>query len=154
MPQLAKGGKWVFGWVTVGADRRIRIPPDAWNEYGFREGADALLLRGSVASGGVAVGLSDRVPAILHTRVIAGTSCEPDRFVRLPEMPGVDPGQRLLAVRGSGLALSLLAKGRIYEMARTHPLMNERPEEVDLSLPASTTGGHPTPAAGDAREIR
>ena len=52
MPRLDKGGKWVFGWVIVDADRRIRVPQDAWTEYGFKAGDEALLLNGSKTSGG------------------------------------------------------------------------------------------------------
>ena len=36
MPQLVKGGKWVFGWIVVGRLKKIRIPPEAYNEYGFQ----------------------------------------------------------------------------------------------------------------------
>jgi len=28
MPQLVKGRKWVFGWVVVGQQGEVRIPPD------------------------------------------------------------------------------------------------------------------------------
>jgi hypothetical protein len=47
MPQLAKGGKWVFGWVVVGKRRSITIPPDAYREHGFRPGDEVVFLRGS-----------------------------------------------------------------------------------------------------------
>ena len=50
MPQLGKGGKWVFGWVHVNLDRSISIPPEAWAEYGFEEGVEVVLLRGSASS--------------------------------------------------------------------------------------------------------
>jgi len=29
MPQLAKGGKWVFGWVVLGQNYELSIPPAA-----------------------------------------------------------------------------------------------------------------------------
>jgi len=29
MPQLVKGGKWVFGWVIVGFQGELTIPPEA-----------------------------------------------------------------------------------------------------------------------------
>jgi hypothetical protein len=35
MPQLSKGGKWVFGWAIVGPDRNVLIPTQAYQEYGF-----------------------------------------------------------------------------------------------------------------------
>lgn len=52
MPQLVKGAKWCFGWVVVTPMLRLLIPPDAWDEYGFRFGEDALFLPGSKRSGG------------------------------------------------------------------------------------------------------
>jgi len=38
-----------------------------------------------------------------------------------PPDVGVRPGDRLLAVRGSGYALGLLARGPIYKEATQHP---------------------------------
>ncbi len=38
MPQLVKGGKWVFGWVVVRAGKKIAVPPEAYREYGFQAG--------------------------------------------------------------------------------------------------------------------
>jgi len=57
MPQLVKGGKWVFGWTVVSSAGEVRIPPEAYAEYGF------------------------------------------------PSATGFQNGERLLVVRGSGLAL-------------------------------------------------
>jgi hypothetical protein len=51
MPQLVKGGKWVFGWVIVGRQREMQIPPEANAEYGFQTGDQVFLLPGSRRSG-------------------------------------------------------------------------------------------------------
>ena len=123
MPQLEKGGKWVFGWVDVRPDRTVQIPPEAWQEYGFLEGTEAVFLRGSATSGGFALGVSSKVPAMLLTRAIGRTIFGPGETARIPDEVGIHPGQRLLAVRGSGHALGLLTRGRIYELALTHPAM-------------------------------
>jgi hypothetical protein len=56
MPQLVKGGKWVFGWVIVGSGGEITIPPEAYREYGFRAGDEVVFLQGSRRSGGFGVG--------------------------------------------------------------------------------------------------
>jgi hypothetical protein len=61
MPQLVKGGKWVFGWVIVGQRREIQIPPEACAEYGFQTGGRVLLLSGSRRSGGSALGGTRRL---------------------------------------------------------------------------------------------
>jgi len=56
MPQLVKGGKWVFGWAVVGPGGGIRIPPQAYAEYGFQPGERVLFLHGSQRSGGFGIG--------------------------------------------------------------------------------------------------
>jgi len=38
MPRITKGGKWIYGWVVVGVDFMIQIPPVAHREYGFQPG--------------------------------------------------------------------------------------------------------------------
>jgi hypothetical protein len=122
MPQLVKGGKWVFGWVIVGPRGAFTIPPEAWNEYGFQAGDEVLFMPGSRRSGGF--GLS-------HSRLLAGTPLQSRALARgrvdglgrvmAPTAVGVQPGDRLLAVRGSGQALGFVAQGPIYEEALRHP---------------------------------
>ncbi len=52
MPRLVKGAKWVYGWVVVGPEGEITIPPDAWREYGFQSGGEAIFVPSSRRSGG------------------------------------------------------------------------------------------------------
>ena len=47
MPRLVKGAKWTFGWVVVGPGGEIAIPLEAWREYGFRAGGEAIFTPGS-----------------------------------------------------------------------------------------------------------
>jgi len=124
VPQLAKGGKWVFGWAIVGQQRELRIPPQAWEEYGFQVGEEAILLRGSRTSGGFGVStprLLARAKVPLQSRVLARGVIAADGRLVLPPEAGMRPGQRLLVVRGSGRALGFLARGPIYELALEHP---------------------------------
>ena len=122
MPQLAKGGKWVFGWVVVGQDREIRVPPEAWTEYGFQMRDDILFTRGSRRSGGFGVG---RREVLAHSPILARALAEgriaKQGMVSLPQTLDAQPGERLLAARGSGLALGFLQRGPIYEEALKHP---------------------------------
>lgn len=124
MPQLAKGGKWVFGWAEVDGRREIRIPPEAYLEYGFRPGEPVWFIAGSRTSGGFAVFREARKkePAIpLERRALARGAIGEDGRVRLPPETGVEPGERLLTVQGSGLALGFLRQGPIVTEARKHP---------------------------------
>ena len=123
MPQLAKGGKWVFGWVVINADRHIRIPQDAWSEYGFEAEQEAMFLKGSNTSGGFAIGAAERIPEILTGRRLGTGRFRSDRIIQIPPDIDVEPWQKLLAVRGSGHALGFLTRGPIFELALRHPTM-------------------------------
>jgi len=121
MPQLAKGGKWVFGWVVVRAGKKITIPPEAYREYGFQAGEEILFTRGSRPSGGFGIGRATRFPPLLKKRVLAQGRMGKRGVVVLPPEVEIQAGDRLLTVRGSGYALGFLAQGLIYEEALRHP---------------------------------
>jgi len=122
MPQLTKGGKWVFGWAVVGGQNEILIPPAAYREYCFQAKEAVVFTRGSRRSGGFGLGKPEVVASsVIRTRIIGqGVMDEQGRVVLFP---GVDakPGERLLAVRGSNLVLSFLRGGPIFEEALRHP---------------------------------
>jgi hypothetical protein len=121
MPQLEKGGKWVFGWVVVRAGKKIAVPPEAYREYSFQAGGEIVFTRGSQRSGGFGIGRADKVPALLRKRVLAQGQMSKNGRVVLPSEVEVQTGDRLVAVRGSGLALGFLARGPIYQEALKHP---------------------------------
>lgn len=122
MPQLAKRGKWVFGWSTVSPDGKIYIPPEAYAEYGFQPAENAIIIRGSRRSGGFAIGRPEKLlSSPLASRFIGQTTIGRQGQVQLPPDIGVQPGDRLVVVRGSGLALGFLQRGPVYEEALRHP---------------------------------
>jgi len=122
MPQLAKGGKWVFGWVVVGSGNAIRIPPAAFSEYGFHAGETAFLTRGSRRSGGFGIGRQEKLAnSPLRPRFLGQVKIGAERRVLLPHEADVQSGEHLLVVRGSGLALGFIQRGPIYEEAQRHP---------------------------------
>jgi len=63
VPRLTKGAKWTYGWVVVGPDGKITIPPPAWDEFGFQAGDEAIFTPGSRKSGGFAVSTPTLVAA-------------------------------------------------------------------------------------------
>jgi len=121
MPRLAKGGKWVYGWVVVTARGEITIPPAAQNEYGFRVGDELILVLGSQRSGGFGLGAPARMATYLGTRALGCSRIDEGGHVLLPPGLGVQPGDRLVVVKGSGHALGFIARGPIYEVALQHP---------------------------------
>ena len=52
MPQLVKGGKYIFGWAKIGNNGEIRIPPEAYHEYDLKKDKNSILFSGSKTSGG------------------------------------------------------------------------------------------------------
>ena len=129
MPRLVKGAKWTFGWVEVGPAREIAIPPEAWEEYGFRAGDDAIFTPGSRRSGGFSISTqalmaeaSGRMGGAELNRL--GRSRFGEGRVTLPPEIDLAPGARLLAVRGSGFGLGFVARGPIYQEALNHPALD------------------------------
>ena len=90
MPQLVKGGKWVFGWVLVGVRRELAIPPAAWDEYGFQIGDEVTFIAGSRRSGGFGLchpRLLATMPMPFRTRALAVGHVDRASRVMLPS-PG------------------------------------------------------------------
>jgi len=123
MPRLVKGGKWVYGWSIVGRASRVCIPPDAYREYWFQAGDRVVFLRGSRTSGGCSVARSEAVmvsPVPLVRRSLGTGIMQAGGRVALPRSLDIRPGERLLVVRGSGIALGLIQRGPIFEEAMAH----------------------------------
>jgi len=123
MPQITKGGKWVFGWVVVGQNRQIVIPPEAYAEYSFQPGEAMVFLRGSRRSGGFSVGRRAKLEAsqtLLQQRALGQSEIGEGGRIEAPLESGVQPGDRLLAVRGSGFAVLFISRGPIFQRALTH----------------------------------
>ncbi|MBN1181082.1 MAG: hypothetical protein JXB49_02265 [Bacteroidales bacterium] len=55
MPQLVKGGKYIFGWTTINSDLRIRIPDETYGEYQLMKADKVIILSGSKSSGGFSI---------------------------------------------------------------------------------------------------
>jgi hypothetical protein len=125
MPRLVKGAKWTFGWVVIGPEREITIPPEAWEEYGFRAGVEAIFTPGSRKSGGFGIS----TPALMaeasgkmggaDLRELGRSRFGDGRVVVPPDLD-VESGDRLLTVRGSCYGLGFVARGPIYEEAFAH----------------------------------
>jgi hypothetical protein len=126
MPRLVKGAKWTFGWVVIGPEREIVIPPEAWGEYGFQAGDEAIFTPGSRESGGFGVS----TPALMADarekmggaglRELGRSRLGDGQLIVPPEI-AVKPDDRLLTVRGSCYGLGFIARGPIYEEALKHP---------------------------------
>jgi bifunctional DNA-binding transcriptional regulator/antitoxin component of YhaV-PrlF toxin-antitoxin module len=120
MPRSAKGGKWVYGWIVVGPQREITIPPEAQGEYGFQAGDQVIFLQGSQRSGGFGIGTPTQMSISLGKRVLGRSRIGEDGQVVVPTEVDVRPGDRLVAMRGNRYALGFVTRGPIYEAAAEH----------------------------------
>jgi bifunctional DNA-binding transcriptional regulator/antitoxin component of YhaV-PrlF toxin-antitoxin module len=147
MPQLVKGGKHAFGWSRVSNLGRIVIPPEALVEYCLKESEKLILVPGSRTSGGF--GLAPQksmlrsplgVVAEVHPRLgklqmpegeVVEYKGKPYCWVELRnggvtipprtlEKYGIKIGEKILVIRGSGLAIGFAVRGPIIEEAKRH----------------------------------
>ncbi len=149
MTQIVKGGEYVYGWSKVGQTGRVAIPREAMDEYGFKEHDKVILMSGSRRSGGFAMTTPSllrgtplsavlqrfprlrtfQMPEARVVRVGGRAFCwaliDESGHLTLPGETlreyGIMPGDRLLTVRGSRLALGFARRGPIVDEAATHP---------------------------------
>ena len=148
MPRLVKGAKYVYGWSEVQSNGRVRVPDEALADYSLKPPIKTILLSGSRRSGGFGVTTpsllkNSRLSVILdenpklaefqlpegETVTVAGNPCcwvtlKPDGSIAVPletlKQYGVHPGDRLLSVRGSRLAVGFIVKGPLIDEAKKH----------------------------------
>jgi len=149
MPQLVKGGKYVFGWTIVYPDGSILIPHEAKEEYNFIKGDKLIIMSGSKTSRGFAI---TTINKILNTPLLNRIKQFPELYLYRKLENGylaykeniytwstlnsngyftippdviqkffVRPGDKLLVGRGSGLALAFIKQGTIINEAMKHP---------------------------------
>lgn len=149
MPQLAKGGKYVFGWCVIGKSGDFLIPEEARLEYRLKPGEKVILMPGSRTSGGFTICRISMIKQSIFSEILlqvpglANLEIEPGRIVSVgnrslcwftirddgslalsaPALDayGVTPGNRLLAVRGSNVGVGMIVRGPIIEEALKHP---------------------------------
>ena len=147
MPHLVKGGKHVFGWSIVRDPGRIVVPPEALTEYRLREPGKVILLPGSRTSGGFGLASaasqkSPSLPVLAEVRARLEESHTPEGELlehkgkaycrlelrqggvtvspRILQKYGIRIGDKLLVIRGSGLAIGFAVRGPIVEEAKKH----------------------------------
>lgn len=148
MPQLVKGGKYAFGWTRAGEAGRIRIPPEVMTEYSLKNSHKMIVLAGSRTSGGFGLASTESIkssalkavlavhPELAEFRIPVGKVImhgnRPFCWVELQDGSvtlspqtlaryGVRVGDKLLVIRGSGLAPGFAVRGPIVAEALNHP---------------------------------
>ena len=148
MPRLVKGGKHVYGWSEVDSNGGVVVPDEAITEYGFETPSKVILMPASKRSGGFALTTpsllkNSRLSAFLDdeprlarfqldegetvtvgNRIYGWVKLNKDGAFTVPletlKKYDVKPGDLLLSVRGSGLALAFVVKGPLIDEAKRH----------------------------------
>lgn len=149
MPQLVKGGKYIYGLSKISKTGVIVIPPEAMKEYQLKDGERVIIMNGSRKSGGFGVtkssilqkinlaGIIQAVPGLANYQIPENETIEnkgrwlcwsiikTGGYLQLPvdtlSKYGVTPGKLLAVGRGSNLALGFIARGVILKEALKHP---------------------------------
>ena len=145
MPQMNKGGKFIFGESLIRPDGRVQLPPQAVDEYCIALEGKVYLFTGSKITGGFCVTrkglllpsklghILTETPALLNYAAPAGafllykgrsycwTTISASGEIMLTEEMRIalhlEPGMRLLSIRGSDIAFTMGAKGPLLEKA-------------------------------------
>lgn len=149
MPQLVKGGKFIYGLSVISPSGIVAIPPAAFKEYGFDVGEKAIVMNGSRTSGGFGLTKKDlleksglnvmvkNLPGLMDFRTPEAEIIESagrlfcwmkvadSGSIRFPSQTlagyGLKPGNLLAVGRGSYLSIAFIARGTIFEEALKHP---------------------------------
>ena len=145
MPQMNKGGKFIFGESMIHPDGRVRLPPQAVEEYRIASEGRVYLFTGSKITGGFCVTrrglllpsklghILTETPELFHYEAPEGTflpykgrsycwtaisaSGEITLTEEMMAFLRLEPGMRLLSIRSSDIAFTMGAKGPLLEKA-------------------------------------
>ncbi len=145
MPQMNKGGKFIFGQSEIHSGYKIILPPQAVSEYDISCEGRVYLFTGSKSAGGFCVTrrellLRSKIGNILEDNPnLSQYSMPPLEFVKYKgrsyfwaeitadgiitlnekaaEFLGIEIGMKLLSIRSSDIAFTMGAKGPLIEKA-------------------------------------
>lgn len=148
MPQINKGGKYIFGWSPISEDLCIKIPDEVVHEYDLLKEGKLILISGSKTSGGFVVsrlglikqsimkGLIIAYPDIADYSLTEGkcvkykgryycwVNISSDGILKLHKETAkcfdVKEMDKLLSIRGSNIGFVLAVKGPIIGSANNY----------------------------------
>lgn len=149
MPQLNKGGKFVFGFSVIGSHNALQIPEQVLREYGVAKEGRVIIFTGSSATGGFCVTsrtllANSKLKHILDDcPALANYEVEKGRFIRYKGRGytwlNISPagvicltdsamdylhlsiGSKLISIRSSDIAFTMGAKGPLMDKACAYP---------------------------------
>lgn len=149
MPQLNKGGKYVFGISIIGSGNRVQIPEQTLLEYEVGNKNKVIIFTGSKITGGFCVTTEQLLSNSKLKHILAEcpilANCEikegefirykgrgyawvrvsPNGIIQLTDRAmqylDLSVGDRLMSIRSSDIAFTMGAKGPLMEKARSYP---------------------------------
>lgn len=147
MPQMNKGGKYIFGMSVIRKDGSVQFPTQAVEEYHIADEGKAYLFTGSKSTGGFCVTrrgllLPSKLGKILEeTLALRDYTAKQGEFIsskgrsycwteittsgqiilteEMMNFLQIKPGMSLLSIRSSDIAFTMGAKGPLLEKAET-----------------------------------
>jgi hypothetical protein len=148
MPQVTKGGKYIFGWSKIKDDLSVQLPQMAIDEYDITSEGKVFLISGSKTTGGFVVtrkGLlfDSKIGNILkETPDLCDYKLEEGEFIKykgrlycwcnisktgilnlnknMVNTLDVNVGTNLLSIRSSDIAFCMGKKGELIERAEDY----------------------------------
>ena len=148
MPQMNKGGKFIFGKSLIRDNGILQFPKQAIEEYDITADGKVYLFTGSKSTGGFCVtrkGLFEpsKLGHILtETPELRENTAEQGAFIKykgrsyawvnisddgqialtdeMMKFLKIEPGMKLLSIRSSGIAFTMGAYGRLVEESMKH----------------------------------
>ena len=148
MPQMNKGGKFIFGKSLIREDRVLQFPSQAIHEYDITVDGKVYLFTGSKSTGGFCVtrkGLLEpsKLGHILEDNpALKDYSADEGEFIsykgrsyawvnitndgrisltnEMMSFLKIEPGMKLLSIRSSDIAFTMGAYGRLVEESMKH----------------------------------
>ena len=147
MPQMTKGGKYIFGWSKIGKDGKLTFPTMAVEEYKLQEETYIYIVSGSKQTGGFCVMTelllsNSRLKNILkETPYLADRSLKEGELIsykgrkygwlklkdnsihlsdNLMKILDIKTGDKLLAIRSSNIAFTMGARGSLIDKANSY----------------------------------
>ena len=148
MPQLNKGGKFVFGLSMIGNNNEIQIPEQAIREYNITKEGKIIIFTGAKATGGFCITshallsnsklkhIMDDCSALAGYELPEGSfirykgrgyswlTISSSGVIRLPEQTmeylNLSAGDSLMSIRSSDIAFTMGAKGPLMEKVHSY----------------------------------
>ena len=128
MPQLNKGGKYVFGLSVINGENKIQIPDETLLKYSLTSERKIIIFTGSKITGGFCVTAKNEGEFIRYKgRGYAWVSISPTGIIQLTDSAmqylSLSVGDTLMSIKSSDIAFTMGLKGPL--MDKVHSYMGE-----------------------------